>query len=99
MALALSEFTPEQTVNLARRYQLPGANLQENLVALRTMVGGHPYLTRLAFHTLATQDLSFVQLLQEAPTQSSIYRDRLQRLLVTLKEYPELATGLNKSYQ
>ena len=57
------------------------------------MVGGYPYLIKLAFHALSTRKITFKQLLIEAPSQLSIYRNFLQGYLVILEKHPEL-TGI-----
>ena len=60
------------------------------------MVGGHPYLVRLAFYHLCQNAVTLDQLLQEAPTIAGIYKDYLRGFWVTLQEYPELAAALKQ---
>ena len=48
------------------------------------MVGGHPYLVRVALHELARGRVSFSDLLKIAPTEEGPYEDHLRRHLANL---------------
>ena len=90
----LKEFAPNQVADLADCHQL---TLQdEEIEEIMFMIGGHPYLLRLAFYHLARQDVSLSMLLQDAPTDGGIYSDYLRRNLVTLKRHLELAAALKQ---
>lgn len=93
LVITLPEFNFEQVKDLASRHQfeLEVEDLDHNLKLLMEMIGGHPYLVRLAFYSLSTQKITFQDLLEKAPTSSGIYRSYLQRLLVMLQQHPELA--------
>ncbi|MGD1922367.1 MAG: AAA-like domain-containing protein [Pleurocapsa sp.] len=93
MSITIPEFNFDQVKDLANRYrfQLEVDDLEQSLKSLMNMVGGFPYLIRLAFYALSTQPMTFEELLTLAPTSSGIYRSYLQRHLVTLQQYPELA--------
>ena len=89
LPIELTEFTPEQVLDLIQRHQLdkiPG--LLDQLMAI---VGGHPYLIRLALCQLAWQFVTLDQLLQEAATDAGIYKDHLRRHLDTFQHYSGLA--------
>ncbi len=58
------------------------------------MVGGHPYLVRLALYHLAEGDFSLAELLNTAPMESSIYSDHLRRHWWNLQQYPELLEAI-----
>jgi hypothetical protein len=88
MALQLPEFEPAQVLALARRYGLDWGESQ--IHTLMEMIGGHPYLVRLALYYLVRDELNLDQFLQMAPTQAGIYSDHLQSYLVVLRQYPEL---------
>lgn len=60
------------------------------------MVGGHPYLVRLAMYYVSSLKVSLKELLQEAPTEAGIYSNHLRRHLETLQKYPELALALKQ---
>ena len=89
----LAEFNLEQMKDLASRHQFyqEVEDLDRAIASLMEMIGGYPYLARLAFYALSTENLSLEKLLAEAPTSSGIYRNHLQGHLSTLKKYPELA--------
>ena len=63
---------------------------------MRRLIDGHPYLARLAFYALSTQDITLQQILAQAPTQSGIYSSHLLGHLNTLKENPELASAFKQ---
>jgi AAA-like domain len=97
LALQLPEFSPAQVLVLAQRHGLswsdePGGDL----ALLMAMVGGHPYLIRLALYYLSSQRVTFTQLIQEAPTQVGFYSDHLQSYLVLLQQHPDLAAAFRR---
>jgi len=93
LSLKLPEFTEAQVQDLALRHGLVWEGLKE-VQQLMAMVGGHPYLVRLALYHLATDKLSLEQLLQAAPTLTGIYSDHLREKLIILKQNPELMTAM-----
>lgn len=88
----LVQFNFEQMKDLGSRHQFRHEveDFDDKIISLMEMIGGYPYLARLAFYALSTENLTFARLLAEAPTPSGIYRNHLQRHLATLKQYPEL---------
>jgi serine/threonine-protein kinase len=60
------------------------------------MVGGHPYLVRVALYHLAQQQLTLAQLVAIAATEAGIYGDHLRRHLWNLQQHPELAAAFSK---
>ena len=90
----LEEFNQQQIENLATKY---GVNPQDNLLTeLRTMVGGHPYLLRLAMYNIATGKTNFPDLLESAATEAGIYSNHLRSLLKILHSAPDLLPGLKR---
>jgi hypothetical protein len=87
--LRLRELTRQQVEELANRYGLNWADRQ--IDSLMDMVGGHPYLVRLAMYYIGDQQATLEQLLQEAPTEDGIYSDHLHRYWKTLSSNPQLA--------
>jgi hypothetical protein len=94
LSLQLEEFTPSQVLDLAQRYGLPWQ--QAEVAQLMQLIGGHPYLIRLAFYYLVRGHLNLAQLLQQAPTQAGIYSDHLQAYLVALHQRPELRAAFGQ---
>ncbi|AFY48829.1 hypothetical protein Nos7524_3022 [Nostoc sp. PCC 7524] len=97
-AIELTEFTPTQVKDLAQRHQLDG---DDDLVQqLMAMVGGHPYLVRLALYHLAQSSPgkwgSLQQLLQDAPSDAGIYSQHLRRHLGILRENEKLAAAFKQ---
>lgn len=94
LAIELPEFTLEQMQDLAQRH---GWNWQGNkLDALQAMIGGHPYLVRVALYNLARRDLTLEELLAAAPTEAGPYGDHLRRHLWNLEQRPEMAAAVKR---
>ena len=94
LPVELPEFTIEQVQYLAELHQLNWSDKQ--VLQLMTMVGGHPFLVRLALYHVANQDMTLAQLLQTAPTTTGIYSNYLRRLESILEQHPELEAGLKQ---
>jgi diguanylate cyclase (GGDEF)-like protein len=94
IAIVLPQFSLEQVQDLAQRYRLDWT--EEQLAQLLAIVGGHPYLVRLALYHLARQELTLEQLLQTAPLPTGIYSRHLYSHLAMLQEEPELASALQE---
>jgi serine/threonine-protein kinase len=90
----LPEFTPEQVADLARRHGLSWG--REEGEKLREMVGGHPYLVRLAFYHIAKGDLTLDRILAMGPTDEGIYRQHFGRYLDILEGDSELKSAFQK---
>ncbi|MDB9511733.1 AAA-like domain-containing protein [Kamptonema animale CS-326] len=95
LPLQLPYFTEVQILALAKRHELDWTD-SSDAKCLMAIVGGHPYLVRLALYYLCQNSLTLDRLLQEAPTMAGIYKDYLRNLWVTLQEYPELAIALKQ---
>ena len=94
LAVELPEFSSAQVMDLVGKH---GLNWSEaDVEALMAMVGGHPYLIRLALYHVAQQDLTLAQLLQAAPTDAGIYGEHLRRHLWNLQQHPELAKAFEQ---
>lgn len=93
MPVQLVEFTAEQLEALT---QLHGLSLsQKNLTSLMKMLGGHPYLTRMALYTLA-RGTSLADFLKVAPTEEGPFSDHLRRHLSNVRNDPALRAALIK---
>lgn len=92
LPIELPEFNREQVMELARRHGLDGS--METVESLVRLVGGHPYLVRLALYHIARQDMTFEDIQQTASTEAGIYSDHLRRHLWNLQTYPELLAAM-----
>lgn len=102
LSLKLEEFNDEQIQELAKRYGLDKEKFDvspEQIKSLVQIVGGHPYLTNLAFCHLITQNSDIEKVVEEAKTDTGIYRDHLRGLLATLGKYPELKAAFKQVIQ
>ncbi|MDA0866100.1 MAG: AAA-like domain-containing protein, partial [Cyanobacteria bacterium] len=94
LPIDLQEFTPDQVTNLAERHGLQWSAAQ--IQQLMTLVGGHPYLVRVAFYYIVQRQLTLDQLLDSAPTESGIYGDHLRRHLWNLHRNDTLAQAFSQ---
>ena len=90
----LLEFDPKQVKDLARLHQLNWNKPQ--VEKLMSIVGGHPYLVRLAMYEVSSGKVTLEQLLRDAPTEVGIYSNHLRRHLETLQQASELAQAFKK---
>ncbi|MDF5720820.1 MAG: AAA-like domain-containing protein [Rhizonema sp. PD37] len=93
-SVELPEFTIEQVQDLAQRYQLDWSVTEVR--QLMAMVGGHPFLVRLALYNIARQHITLTQLLQTVFTDGGIYSEYLRRLELMLAEQPELGIAMRE---
>jgi serine/threonine-protein kinase len=92
LPIELFEFSQQQVHDLTQRH---GLNWQSSQVQqLMQIVGGHPYLIRVALYYICQQQLSLEELVETAATDAGIYGDHLRRHLWNLQQHPELATAL-----
>ncbi len=94
LSVQLRSFTWEQIQDLAHRHQL-SMSIGE-LAELMWLVGGHPYLLRIAFYHLAQQDLTLEELIQTAASDTGIYSEYLHQHLWHLQQHPELAVAFEE---
>ncbi|MBW4465121.1 MAG: AAA-like domain-containing protein [Pegethrix bostrychoides GSE-TBD4-15B] len=96
LPITLPELTLVQVQALALRHGLHWATGEagaSKLTSLLEMIGGHPYLVRLALYHLARQEMTLEQLLQAAPTSTGIYSEHLRQQLSHLQNQPQLAAA------
>lgn len=96
LAKDLPEFTPSQVSELATRHGLP---LGDDIEPLMQMLGGHPYLIRVALYHLATERYALPELLAIAPTEEGPYAEHLRRHLQNLEESPDLLAAMQTVLQ
>jgi hypothetical protein len=94
MPVELPEFTAQQVRDLAQRHGL--ALAEQALMSLLAMVGGHPYLVRVALYELARGRLSLAELLRVAPTEEGPYEDHLRRQLTNLRSDDKLVKAVEE---
>jgi len=99
LPLHLPEFTQLQVEDLAKRHGLNWSSGEE-VAALMELVGGHPFLIRIALYYICTQGMSLNQLLQDAIAPSTgyanggIFHNHLWRKWITLQKNPDLAEAM-----
>jgi diguanylate cyclase (GGDEF)-like protein len=95
LPIKLPFFTTVQVLDLAQRHGLDwtdGSHVQK----LMAMLGGHPYLVRLALYHLVGKgglERDLGRLLEEAPKETGIYHEFLRQYLLALQEQPELKSA------
>jgi len=83
LPIDLPEFTQPQVEDLAQRHQLSLS--AQDVADLMAMVGGHPFLVRVALYEIAAGRRSLPELLQIAPSDEGSFYDHLRRHLVNLE--------------
>jgi hypothetical protein len=94
LPIELSEFAPEQVQDLTQRHGLNWSATQ--VEQLMSIVGGHPYLVRVALYHIAQQEITLDRLLDTAATEAGLYGDHLRRHLWNLQQHPKLAEAFTK---
>jgi transcriptional regulator with XRE-family HTH domain len=94
LPIELPEFNSQQVQELAARHGIKWSATE--VTKLMALVGGHPYLVRLAMYRIARQDVTLNQLLNSATTEAGIYSDHLRRHLWNLEKYPELIEAMRE---
>lgn len=90
----LGEFNLQQIQALVQLHQL--AWTSDQIESLTQMIGGHPYLLRLAMYEVSSKKITLEQLLQSAPTEAGIYSDHLRRHLEILQQSSQLLQSLQQ---
>ena len=92
--IELPEMRSAQVQDQVQRHGLSWSNSEvEQLIAL---VGGHPYLVRVALYQIARGRMTLEKLKQVAPTEEGLYSDHLRRHLLNLEEDTELLAALKR---
>lgn len=84
LAVELPVLTPEQVQTLVQRHGLDWTEAQ--LEQVMALLGGHPYLVRVALYQMARGRITWDQLQQVAPTEAGLYGDHLRRHLLNLND-------------
>jgi AAA-like domain len=92
LSIELPEFLSEHVCKLVYYHGLLWDT--EQIEKLMAMIGGHPYLVRVALYHLARQDMTLEQLVRLAPTEAGPYKAHLYTHLYHLKQQPALAANL-----
>ncbi|MBW4683202.1 MAG: AAA-like domain-containing protein [Microcoleus vaginatus WJT46-NPBG5] len=94
LPIELPELNQRQVTDLVNRHQLNWSN--QEICDLMEMVGGHPYLVRVALYQVARGRMTLDSLLKVAPTEEGPYYDHLRRHLVNLEKDAELAATIRQ---
>jgi serine/threonine protein kinase len=92
--IELPELNPVQVRDLVQRHGLDWSEKQ--LEQVMAMMGGHPYLVRVALYQIARGKMTLEKLLQVAPTEEGPYYDHLRRHLLNLEENAELVAAFKQ---
>ncbi|NMF58283.1 AAA-like domain-containing protein [Pseudanabaena yagii] len=94
LPIELREFSQAQVSDLVDRHRLDWTDAQ--IEKLMAMLGGHPYLVRVALYYIARNSANLDYMLSTAPTEAGIYSDHLRRHLWNLEQNPKLAKAMKK---
>jgi hypothetical protein len=88
LPIELPALTQEQVKDLINRHGLNWT--AQEIEQLMRLVGGHPYLVRVALYQIARDRMTLEKLQQVAPTEEGPYSDHLRRHLLNLQEDEQL---------
>ncbi|MBE9213573.1 AAA-like domain-containing protein [Plectonema cf. radiosum LEGE 06105] len=88
----LVEFDSQQIKQLVAIHGLNWGEIE--IKQLMQLVGGHPFLVRLAMYEVSYKNLNLEQFLQEASTEAGVYSNHLRGYLEVLQKCPKLAQAL-----
>ena len=94
LPIELPEFEADKVLELARRHGLAWETTEVD--RLMAMVGGHPYLIRLALYHIARHEITLEKVLETAPTDAGLYSDHLRRHLWNLHYHSVLKSALKQ---
>ena len=94
LGIELPEFNLEQVKDLVQRHGLTWSD--EQIETLMEMLGGHPYLVRLALYEIASRKMTLERLLELASTDEGPYYNHLHRHLLNLQKDENLQTAITK---
>lgn len=92
LPIELPELNQTQVQDLIKRHGLNWADSQ--IAELMTLVGGHPYLVRVALYEIARGRITLEKLQQIAATEESYYGDHLRRHWLNLESDEELLVAI-----
>lgn len=92
--IELPELNQVQVQNLVLRHGLSWTNTQ--IEQLMQLVGGHPYLVRVALYEIARDRMTIERLQQVAPTEEGPYSDHLRRHLLNLEDDEALLAAIKQ---
>ena len=95
-SIALQPFNLDQVWDLNERYGSP-LKSRSQAEALHLLVGGQPYLTRMALDTVARGLANFDQLMATADRDDGPFGDHLKRILISVMQLPEVFAALKAS--
>ena len=92
LSIELPEFNHKQILDLAQRHQLNWNDTEVEKII--NLVGGHPFLIRLALYHKASANITLNQILENVTNPKSIYAEHLRRQSLILTQQPELAEAM-----
>jgi len=91
--VVLTDFTIDQVAELNRRYDEPLRDDQD-LSALYSLVGGHPYLVRQCLLEMSLRHWSISAIVANGNVDRGLFRPHLERMRLTLLRFPELTEAV-----
>ena len=92
--IELGEFNEEEIEELARLHKLDWKTTE--IVELMNLLGGHPYLIRLAMYHISCNKLDLKTLLNNASQEISIYSNHLRQNLELLQQKSSLTESFKR---
>ncbi len=94
LSVRLRQLSVDQVQDLIGRHGLTVTGAQRD--RLQDLLAGHPYLVRVALYQVARGWMEWDQVFEVAALESGPYQDHLRRLLLILRQYPELKDAFRR---
>jgi hypothetical protein len=94
LPIELPELNQAQVQDLIKKHGLNWNSTQVEKLML--MVGGHPYLVRMALYQIALGRRTLEELLEKAPTEEGLYRAHLRDHMFNLEKNQELLKAMKQ---
>jgi hypothetical protein len=92
LRIDLEDFTLAQVQDLNQRHGMP---LNEaELLNMMALLGGHPYLVRQALYTLVDEEMTWLDLVRIAATETGPFSSHLRQYLWQLRDKPQLIEAI-----
>ncbi|MEM9272473.1 MAG: AAA-like domain-containing protein [Cyanobacteria bacterium P01_F01_bin.143] len=95
LPIEIPEFNQQEILELAQRHHLNWDS--DTVTRLMNIVGGHPYLVRVAFYHLAKEEIALPKFIELATTEAGFFSNHLRRHNSTLATTTPVGRSFSKS--
>jgi len=97
VGIEIQPFNKKEIDTLAKKYNIFLKDDELNII--KEFLGGHPYLTQQTFFTMAMENKSLSNIIQESDNRNSIFKKHMQHYLLLVRDNPKLIKVLKDIIQ